>query len=133
MNETTRIVSSSHQESHSTSDEANTTNTFSQSTTSTHIHPDGVYRTSSGRETYYPDGHESRTRGTGAGLFCDHHEHQPTPMFNTRNSYGLFPAQESTRVQQSSESQTFNGTGAFVDHNTQKEQTQSSSNAQEQE
>jgi ATP-binding cassette subfamily G (WHITE) protein 2 (PDR) len=133
MNETTRIVSSSYQETHSTSDGANTTNTIGQSTTSTHTHPDGVYRTSSGRETYYPDGHESRTRGTGAGLFCDHHEHQPTPMFSTRNSYGLFPAQESIRVQQSSDSQTFNSTGAFADHNMQRQQLQSSSNAQEQE
>jgi ATP-binding cassette subfamily G (WHITE) protein 2 (PDR) len=134
MNETTWVVSSSHQETHYTSDGANATNTIGQSTTSTtHTHPDGVYRTSSGRETYYPDGHESRTRGTGAGLFCDHHEHQPTPMLNTRNSYGLFPAQESTRVQQSSESQTINGTGAFVDHNTQREQLQSSNSTQEQE
>jgi ATP-binding cassette subfamily G (WHITE) protein 2 (PDR) len=134
MNETTRTVSSSHHETYSTSDEANLPNTVGQSSmTSTHAHPDGVYRTSSGRTTYYPDGHESRVMGNGAGLFCEHDGHQQTPMFNTRSSYGLFPAQENTHTQYSSESQTFNGTGVRADHNTQRGQLQTGENSRQQE
>jgi hypothetical protein len=109
-----------------------TTASYTQSaTTSTHNHSDGIYRTSSGRETYYPDGHESRTRG--AGLFCEHDGHQQTPVLNSRSSYGLFPAQETSRTQQSSETQAFNNTGVLSDHNAQGEQLQSSSNSQKRE
>jgi hypothetical protein len=109
-----------------------TTASYTQSAmTSTHNHSDGIYRTSSGRETYYPDGHESRTRG--AGLFCEHDGHQQTPVLNSRSSYGLFPAQETSHTQQSSETQAFNNTGVLSDHNAQGEQLQSSSNSQKRE
>jgi ATP-binding cassette subfamily G (WHITE) protein 2 (PDR) len=136
MNDTTRTVSYSHQENRSTTNEPNlphTTASQTQSTTtSTHMQPDGIYRTSSGRETYYPDGHERRAQGTG-GLFCEHDGHQQTPVFNSRSSYGLFSAQETTRTQQSSETQLFNSTGVLLDHNTQREELQSSSNPQKRE
>jgi ATP-binding cassette subfamily G (WHITE) protein 2 (PDR) len=137
MNDTTRTVSYNHQESHSTTNEPSSSTTLGQqnqsTTNSIHVHSDGIYRTSSGRETYYPDGHAARTRDTGAGLFCEHEEHQQTPMFSSRASYGLFPAQEITRTQQSSLTQTVNGTGLLSDHNTQQEQLQSSSNSQKRE
>jgi ATP-binding cassette subfamily G (WHITE) protein 2 (PDR) len=91
-----QITSESHQ---NVTNETTQTYTSGQQTqslsTSTSDHTDGIYRTLSGRETYYPDGHASRTRGTGAGLFCDHDGHQQTPAITTRASYGILPSQES--------------------------------------
>jgi ATP-binding cassette subfamily G (WHITE) protein 2 (PDR) len=91
-----RITSESH---HIVTNETTQTYTSGQQTqslsTSTSDHTDGIYRTLSGRETYYPDGHASRTRDTGAGLFCDHDGHQQTPAITTRASYGILPSQES--------------------------------------
>jgi ATP-binding cassette subfamily G (WHITE) protein 2 (PDR) len=73
-------------------------NTFGEqvqsSANSSDVHGGGIYRTSSGRETYYPDGHASRTTGTGAGLFCEHEGHQKTPSFTPRASYGIMPLQQ---------------------------------------
>jgi ATP-binding cassette subfamily G (WHITE) protein 2 (PDR) len=54
---------------------------------------DGIFRTASGRSTYYPDGHAPRP--TSHGSQCAHEEHQPTPSFNQRGSYGLIPARYS--------------------------------------
>jgi ATP-binding cassette subfamily G (WHITE) protein 2 (PDR) len=130
----TRTTSQMHTTSYNSTSgvsQSNTTGQQSQSTvTSGLIHTTGIYRTSSGRETYYPDGHESRANQSGVALFCEHDEHQQTPAPITRSSYGLFPSQENN-TQQSSESRASKGAGLFSNHDTQPEQSQSSNNAQQ--
>jgi ATP-binding cassette subfamily G (WHITE) protein 2 (PDR) len=64
---------------------------------------DGIFRTASGRSTYYPDGHAPRP--TSHGSHCEHEGHQPTPSFNPRGSYGLIPAQYSQSQTQQAEAE----------------------------
>lgn len=68
----------------------------------------GLYRTESGRETYYPDGHEEIT-----GPLCQHEEHTATPALPvSRQSYGFFP-QTDRSTHQSSSSHDAPGAGLF--------------------
>jgi ATP-binding cassette subfamily G (WHITE) protein 2 (PDR) len=117
---------------HTTSHES--TSAFTQSsttghqtnttTTSSNGHSTGIFRTSSGRETYYPDGHESRANGSGVGLFCEHDGHQETPEpLVTRSSYGLYPSQHSS-TQHTSEHRGVSGAAIAPGHIAQSEQLQ---------
>jgi ATP-binding cassette subfamily G (WHITE) protein 2 (PDR) len=132
LNSSSETTSQMHTTSYSSTTQSNTLGQQSQPTaTSVNVHTTGVYRTSSGRETYYPDGHESRANNPSLALHCEHDEHQQTPAPTTRSSYGLFPSQE-TRTQQSSQSHGMTGAGLFSDNGAQSQQLQqSSSNAQQ--
>jgi ATP-binding cassette subfamily G (WHITE) protein 2 (PDR) len=126
-NTTNEFTHSSTSQSHHTFN--NTTNEFTHSSTSGHqtnttttsskVHSDGIYRTASGRETYYPDGHETRANGDRVVAHCEHDEHQPTPVpILSRGSYGLFPSQESS-TQRASTSRDVSGAGLFSGGNAQ--------------
>lgn len=120
-------TSSSHQISSNTANQFTQSSTSGQQTTytttsSSQIHSDGIYRTSSGRETYYPDGHETRANDNRVGLRCEHHEHQETPApVIKRSSYGLFPSTE-YNVQQASGSHDAHGAGLFGSNAQEREQ-----------
>lgn len=120
---TTENTSQSHQTSNNTTNEFTQLSTSGQqtqsATTSSHVYPDGIYRTASGRETYYPDGHETRADGDRVGLHCEHDEHQATPSPTlSRGSYGLFPSQENS-TQQCSASRDVHGADLFSGDNAQ--------------
>jgi ATP-binding cassette subfamily G (WHITE) protein 2 (PDR) len=93
--DTARTVSENH---YTTTQENTQSSTFGEqmqsSSNSSNVHEGGIYRTPSGRETYYPDGHTPRMTGAGAGLFCEHDGHQETPSFAPRASYGVIPLQQ---------------------------------------
>lgn len=89
--------------------------------TSSNTHTPGLFRTSSGRETYYPDGHESRVNGAGAGLFCEHDDHQETPGHIPRSSYGLYPSQ-ANHTEQSAEMQNAHGSALLAGNSSHREQ-----------
>ncbi|KAH7062844.1 ABC-2 type transporter-domain-containing protein [Paraphoma chrysanthemicola] len=82
-------------------------------TASGDVLPDGLYRTESGRETYYPDGHASRATTAGAAAFCEHDNHGETPPTITRASYGIFPSQDGHN-QHSSAGNLGQGAGLFA-------------------
>jgi ATP-binding cassette subfamily G (WHITE) protein 2 (PDR) len=116
-------TSQSHHTSNNTTNEFTQSSTFEQqtntTTTSSNGHSDGIYRTASGRETYYPRGHETRANDERIGVHCEHEEHQPTPApMLSRGSYGLFPSQESS-TNYSLASRDANGAGLFSGGNTQ--------------
>ncbi|KAH4929005.1 hypothetical protein HBI23_142720 [Parastagonospora nodorum] len=122
---TAESTSQSHQTSSNTANEFTQSSTSGQQTHTTttisnHAHSDGIYRTSSGRETYYPDGHETRADDNRIGLHCEHDEHQETPApVVKRSSYGLFPSTADYSVQQASGSHDVRGAGLFSGTNAQ--------------
>jgi hypothetical protein len=72
-----------------TSSYNNQTSSGSQQHTSEHANPfDGILRTASGRETYYPDGHQSS-------------DHTHANSSTASGSYGLFPSTEKRDTQTS--------------------------------
>jgi ATP-binding cassette subfamily G (WHITE) protein 2 (PDR) len=119
---TTENASQSHHTSNNTTNEFTHSSTSGQQTNtrtaSSNVHSDGIHRTASGRETYYPDGHASRANGDHALAHCEHEEHQPTPApIISRDSYGLFPSQESS-TNYPSTSRDVSGAGLFSGGNT---------------
>lgn len=123
--------SNDHTMHNSTTTQSQSTSGFTQSysseqhnqttSTSNNNHTTGLFRTSSGRETYYPDGHESRVTGTSAGLFCDHDDHQETPGDMPRSSNGLFPSR-AEHNEQSAQSQNIRSTGLVAGGSSRREQ-----------
>jgi ATP-binding cassette subfamily G (WHITE) protein 2 (PDR) len=84
----------------------------------------GIRRTSSGRDTYYPDGHASMQP------FCTHEESRETTSTSSpsRASYTLFPARSTRR---SSSVRDMPGAGLFSGDDGQETHTSSGSNTRQ--
>lgn len=116
-------------ERHQTINTTTTTTGQSGQTTTPHNsqnhRSDGIHRTESGRETYYPDGHETRVGDGVRALHCEHGDHTATPSSPvTRASYGLYPTTESRTQQSSSTSRNASGGGLFGGSSARSEQIQ---------